>query len=289
MFGEYVAGLSYSGDILRTVVLKLKNNGPVLCMLAEEKITDRSNTGFLRSVLEPGTRLVKRARAVSVGVDNGSVFYHSFPVDQSEGVTGRDDQMDWELGNYIGGYQPDDFIKEVRVLSSDARRKTQEVLVVAANKAFVRNIQASIREKKLRLQVIETNFFGASYALAASYPETEMKRVLLATVEGERADAGIFHRGKLEKHFCASLNQAADLTGFLGRIAADGRIDDIYLCGGGATHALTLSARNALGRGVELMNPLRRLRLARSYRKNTDFAGLEYRFASVIGCALRKQ
>jgi Tfp pilus assembly PilM family ATPase len=288
MFGEYVAGLSYSGGTLRTVVLKLKKHGPVLCYLGEEKVSDLSGVWFLRPVTEPRLRLLKKVRAVSVGIDNSSVFYHSFPFDQSA-AAGREEQTDWELSNYIGGYLPEEFIKEIRTLSSDPSRDTQELLVVAANRAFIRRIQSSLQEQDLRLQVIETNFFGASYALSANYPETEMQRILLATVEGDRADAGIFHRGKLERHLCCSVESAGDVISLLGRTMEGREVHDIFMGGGGASHAMALSARQQLGRNVGLINPARRLKLKGRLRRNNEFAGVEYRFASVIGCALRKQ
>lgn len=289
MFGEYVAGLSYSGDTLRTVVLKLKNEGPVICFLGEEKVADRSGVWFLRDVLEPRMRLLKKIKAVSVGIDNSSVFYHSFPLDRTGAAGDREAQTDWELGNYIGGYLPAEFIKEFRTLASDTNGRTQEVLVVAANRAFVRRIQSTIRERNLRLQVIETNFFGASYALSANYPETDTKRVLLGTIEGDRADAGIFNRGKLERHGCAGVESPEDVIDLLGRSTGGDRVDGIYLGGEGATHAMALSAGKQLGGSAELLNPFRRLRVKGRRLRNGEFAGVEHRFAPVIGCALRKQ
>ena len=67
MFGEYVAGLSYSGDIIRTAVLKLKKDGPVLCLLAEEKNGARAGLWFLRPILEPRLRLMKKISAIGRG------------------------------------------------------------------------------------------------------------------------------------------------------------------------------------------------------------------------------
>jgi Tfp pilus assembly PilM family ATPase len=289
VFGEYVAGLSYAGETLRTVILKLKNGGPVLCSLSEEKISDRSGAWFLRSLTDRRTRFLKKLRAVSVGVDNGSVLYHSFPLDVSEGAIDRNEQTDWELANFIGGYLPAEFIKDVRVLSSDTRLKTQDVLVVAANRGFVREIQSAVQEKNLRLQVIETNFFGASYALSANYPEAEMKRVLLATLDADRADAGVFNRGKLEMHRCANVGTQEEVIGLLRAMTDAREVDAIFLSGAGATHSLALAAKQQLGRGVELLNPIRRMKMKRRLARNNEFAGLEHRFASVIGCALRKQ
>ena len=289
MFGEYVAGLSFTGDTLRTAVIKLKNSGPMLCYLAEEKIHDRTGAWFLRAVLEPRRRLLKKIRSISVGVDNGSVFYHSFPLDQSSTGGDRSEQMDWELANFIGGYSPSEFIKEIRVLSSDPQRNTQDVLVVAANKAFVRNVQSTILENKLRLQVIETNFFGASYALSANYPETDLKKILHATIETDRVDAGIFNKGKLERHLCGTVESPEDVIALLGRTIGDRDIDATFLSGEGASHSLVLLAGQQLGRKIELLNPTRRLILKRRYVRNNEYAGVEHRFASVIGCALRKQ
>ncbi|HLF14500.1 MAG TPA: hypothetical protein VI932_06400 [Bacteroidota bacterium] len=289
MFGRYVAGLSYAGDMLRTAVLQLKKDGPVLCHLSEEKVGDRVGAWFLRDVFQPRIRLFGKVSAVSVGIDNASVFYHSFPADQSLPRAERDELIDWELSHYIAGYVGTEFIKDVHVLSPEPGGKATGLLVVAANRSFVQNIQSLVRDKKLELQVIETNFFGATYALGANYPEAEMKRVLVATLEGDRVDAGVLNRGKLERHVCTQVTDQEGLIRLLGLTAFAGKVDETYLSGAGATHALVLAARTKLGIPVEMLNPARKLRLKGRYARKNEFAGLEYRFASVIGCALRRQ
>ncbi len=289
MFGRYVAGLSYSGDILRTAVLQLKRDGPVLCHLSEEKVGDRAGAWFLRDVFHPRLRLLGKVSAISIGVDNASVFYHSFPADQSLARAERDELIDWELSHYIADYVGSEFIKDVHVLTPEGGGKATGLLVVAANRSFVQNIQALLRSKKLDLQVIETNFFGATYALGANYPESGMKRVVAAVMEGDRVDVGVLNRGKLERHACAHGHDQESLIGFLGGIAAAAKVDELYLSGAGATHALVMAARAKLGIAVEMLNPARKLKLKRRYARKNEFAGLEHRFASVIGCALRRQ
>ncbi len=289
MFGRYVAGLSYAGDILRTAVLQLKKDGAVLCHLSEEKVGDRAGAWFLRDVFHPRIRLFGKVSAISIGIDNASVFYHSFPAEQSLSRVERDELIDWELSHYISDYVGSEFIKDVHVLTPEGGGKATGLLVVAANRSFVENIQSLLRSKKLDLQVIETNFFGATYALGANYPETAMKRVLAVVLEGDRADVGVLNRGKLEHHGCMQFYDQESLIGFLGEIAAASKVDELYFCGAGATHALVMTTRAKLGIAVEMLNPARKLRLKRRYERKNEFAGLEYRFASVIGCALRRQ
>lgn len=289
MFGRYVAGLSYAGDTLRTAILQVKKAGPVLCHLSEEKADDLTGAWFLRGVIEPGARLLRKVSAVSVGVDNASVFYHSFPADQSLTREEREEMIDWELSHFIAGYAAPDFIRDVHMLVPESGTAVPGLLVVAANRAFVQNITSTIRSRKVDLQVIETNFFGAVYALGVNYPETAMKRVMIAAIEGDRVDAGILCRGKLERHACRRTTGQDELTGFLAGAAAAGRVDEAFLAGGGATHALVMAARARLGIPVEMLNPSRRLRLKRRFARENEFAGVEHRFASVIGCALRRQ
>jgi Tfp pilus assembly PilM family ATPase len=289
MFARYVAGLSYAGDILRTAVLQLRNQGPVLCHLSEEKVEDLTGAWFLRAVTEPKVRLLKKVSAVSVGVDNSSVFYHSFPADQSLSREDREEMIDWELSQFIADYASADFVRDVHVLAPEIGTTAPDVLVVAANRSFVGTITSLLRARKIGLQVIETNFFGAVYALGINYPETAMKRVLVASIEGDRADAGVLCRGKLERHACRTVQGQDDLLGFLADTAAAGRVDEAYLAGAGASHALVMSARARFMVPVEMLNPVRKLRLKRRFAKESEFAGVEYRFASVIGCALRRQ
>jgi Tfp pilus assembly PilM family ATPase len=289
MFARYVAGLSYAGDTLRTAVLQLRKNGPVLCHLSEEKVKDLTGAWFLRGVIEPRIRLMKKVSAVSVGVDNASVFYHSFPADQSLTREQREEMIDWELSHFIADYAASDFIRDVHLLAPEVGTAGPGVLVVAANRSFVQNITSLIRTRKIGLQVIETNFFGAVYALGVNYPETAMKRVLVAAIEGERVDAGVLCRGKLERHVCRATSGQDDMLGFLAGASAAGRVDEVYLTCAGATHALVLAARRRFGVPVEMLNPVRKLRLKRRFARENEFAGVEHRFASVIGCALRRQ
>ncbi len=289
MFGKYVAGLSYSGDVLRTAVLQLKTGGPILCHLSEEKVTDLDGAWFLRDVLQPRIPLFRKVSAVSVGIDNSSVFYHSFPAAQSLARAERDELIDWELSHYIADYVGSEFIKDVHVLVPEAAGKATGLLVVAANRSFVQNIQSLVQGKKLGLQVIETNFFGATYALGVNYPEAQMKRVVVVMIEDERVDAGILNKGKLERHFCTQVQGQDSLIAFIRGGAAAGKADEVYFSGAGATHALVMAARSKMGIPVEMLNPVRVLKLKRRFDGKNEFAGLEHRFASVIGVALRRQ
>ena len=289
MFGTYVAGVSYAGDVLRTAVLRLKRDGPVLCHLSEERGDALTGAWFLRPVLEPNIRMLRKVSAVSVGVDNASVFYHSFPADPSLSREEREEMIDWELSQYIAEYAAPDFVRDVHLLVPEAGTAGPGVLVVAANKAFIRDVTSLLGKGRLGLQVIETNFFGAVYALGANYPEAAMKRTLVASIEGERIDAGILSHGKLERHVTRSAAGQDDLLAFLAGAAVSGRVDQAYLAGGGATHAQVVAAKPRLGIPVELLNPVRGLRLKKKFERENEFAGVEHRFASVIGCALRRQ
>jgi Tfp pilus assembly PilM family ATPase len=289
MFGTYVAGLSYAGATLRTVVLHVRKSGPVLCYLSEAKVDDLTGAWFLRPLIDPKIRLLRKVSAVSVGVDNASVFYHSFPADPGISREERDEMIEWELSHFIADYAAADFIRDIHNLAPETGATGPGLLVVAANRSFVQNIQSLLRDRKLGLQVIETNFFGATYALGVNYPETAMKRVLVAAIESDRVDAGILGRGKLERHICRRTSGQDDLLAFLAGAAAAGRVDEVYLSGAGASHAMAMAARRRFGVPVEMLNPVRKLRIKRRYERDTEFAGVEYRFASAIGCALRRQ
>lgn len=289
MGSEYIAGISYHRDMLQTAVLKLKKSGPVLLHLSEEKTDVHEGVWFLRDIFHPRTRIMKKISALSIGVDNRSVFYHSFPVERALAQPARDEQIDWELSHFIGDYAPDDFVRDVHVLASDETAPVSNLLVVAANRNFVRNVQSLVRERELNLQVIETNFFAACYALSVNYPEADLRNVLMATVEDDRIDAGIIRKGKTERYRCASVEGQEDAIGLLAEMAGGDGIDEIFLAGPGVTHGLVNTAGKRLGVQTTMLNPVRKLRCGRRYMRNSAFAGVEHRFVSAIGCALRKR
>lgn len=289
MGSEYVAGISYYADMLQTAVFKMKKSGPVLFHLSEEKTDVHEGVWFLRDVLRPRVRLMKKISALSVGLDNRSVLYHSFPVEESLDRTARDEQIDWELSHYIGDYERDEFVRDVHVLAPGEDDPTTNLMVVAANRTFVRNIQSLVREKGLGLQVIDTNFFSTWYSLSVNYPETGLRRVLLATVETDRVDAGIFRKGKLSVYRGMAVENSDRVIGMLTEMTEAERPDEVYCAGPGISHGLVNAAGQRLGVTATMLDPVRTLRCRRRYLRGNAFAGDEHRFAAAIGCALRKR
>lgn len=289
MAATYVAGVSYYTDMIQTAVLKMKRNGPVLCHLSEEKTDVHEGAWFLHHIIHPTSRLLRRIGALSIGIDNRSVFYHSFPVESASSLQVRDEQINWELSHYIGDYEPDEFIRDVHTLVTDGDGSVSNLLVVAANRHFIRGIQSAVRELDITLQVIETNYLALCYALSVNYPETDMKNILLASMENDRIDAGILRKGKQGSYRGVSLEREEEVIGFLGRMVRENPVDEIFIAGPAATHALVNLAGDEIGVRTTMLNPVRKIGCKRGYLKKNEFAGVEHRFASVIGCALRKR
>ena len=286
MFDKFSAGVSYADQRAQLVILQIKKRKIKLRHVEEYARAEEQELWFLDPLLKRRTRVVRKTSKVSIALDNASVLLHSFPMDNSLNQVEQNEFVTWELSNYVEGYREKKYINDAHLLQTHVQGKVSELFVIAARRSLIFGIQEALSDQKFQLHITDTNHFGAQYALLVNYPDVRTKIVALAVLSGERTDLGILNQGKLVYYRYAPVSSPEDVLDFLQSQLRLYAADQIFLCGGAATDTLVEGAEQRLGIHAELLNPFKRLAGGSLLR---DLAGQEHRYASAVGCALRKQ
>src|ERR1041385_3166831 len=197
---ELIAGVSFSDTMAQTVVLGLDENSIELYHLEESPNANRNDTWFLDSVLNAQEGMGGKISRVAVAIDNAAVFLLSFPLDGSLTRPEQNEHIQWELSNFVEDFKPKDYINDIHVLRTRAREQVSEILTVSVRRSLVFNIQNTLANKKIDLQLVDTNHFGAQHALFAVHPEAKTKVAALAGISKSRIDVGILVNGRLTNY-----------------------------------------------------------------------------------------
>lgn len=286
---EYVAGISVSDGVAQVAVLEVRSGGVRLRHLAEVTKSSDSPHWYLDTMLTRSEKVYRKVRKVSVALANSAVLLYGFPMDTTLTQIEQNQHIDWELEHFISGYKPRDYVKDIHVLATRAQEHTSDMLVIAARRSYVVDVQQMLQEKKFSLHIADIDHFGAQYALAVNYPEAREKCVAVIAVAPARVDLGVLDHDRLIHYRHAQLSTEREIIDLLDHELAERPLTNLFFCGIGATPSLVNEAKQRLKIQSSLLNPTRQLRISRSFRTFEEFAGREFRFASAIGCALRKQ
>jgi Tfp pilus assembly PilM family ATPase len=289
MSKEISAGISISGNRAELAVFKFDEREYTLLHLQEYLRSDEHDLWFLQPLIEPHERILKKISHVSIALDTGSVFLHSYPIDSSLTQSEQNEHTNWELSRFIPEFKPNDYICDRHVLRTRAREQVAEMLVVAVQRSVIFGIQERLARKKFSVHLIDTSYFGAEHALIVEYPESKVKTVALVSVGEARVDVGIEFNGRLiEYHYAtdASLESVVDV---LRKVMKDSTIVEIYCCGPNASHEMSASLNETFGIPAIMLNPFRRSVKTLSFDDYEEFIGREHHFAACVGMALRRQ
>jgi len=289
MFKELIAGVSVADGCAHFGLLESRGAENKLLHLQEYAETSNDELWYLEPLLESSGRLLKKVSKVSVALDNASTVLHSFPMDLTLGQSEQTDHIHWELANFIPGYQPKDYICDVHLLQKNAREGVANLLVVAAKRSLVANIQSALNAKKYELYVTETSYFAAEAALQVNYPEVKGENVALVCAGSNRLDIGLEAGGNLLKYAYATDSTAGSAVKIFREQIGTRPEGGIYFCGPAVSSEMMNDVRELLGAKAILLNPFRRMMKTSSYRGFDVFTGLEHRFAASIGVALMRQ
>ncbi|MBI1804124.1 MAG: pilus assembly protein PilM [Ignavibacteriae bacterium] len=292
MFSHYVAGISMNDGKAQLVVLQVKKRSLKLRYLSEYAKNSDDRLWFLEPIIKRQEKIFRRVKKVSIALDNASVFLHNFPTDSTLSQLEMNDHLAWELSQFIPEYKPKEYAIDIHVLKTHALEKVTETFVVAAQQSLIYNIEQALARNKYELGIVDTNHFGAEYALSANVPEAKTKKIALVGVTGNRADLGVLTNGKLTSYCYTSLapqSDLADLADFLAPHIHTEAVSDIFLYGSAATNPLANNLRGRFGVNVSFLNPFKHIG-ANSCRDGLEqYAGNEHIFAPAAGCALGKQ
>lgn len=286
---EYVAGVSFVEGVAHVAVLMLRKGEVSVAHVEEFKDGRNGGVWYLHSLLEKSSKIFKKVSKVSIALDNASVALHTFPIDSSLTPADRQNQIDWELGNFIPNYLSRSSINDVHVLRTRAQEHVAELLVITAGKPTVVRLQQSLAHEGFELHMLDTNHFSGQYALSINYPEARTKSVLLASIGHDRVDAGMVNHGRLSSYSFTSVASADDVASYLlKQTEASPGIDVIVYGTGIDTPMLNMLDEKFPGKLVRL-NPFRMLPTASYFRDEGMLVGLEHRYTAAVGIALRRQ
>jgi hypothetical protein len=287
MFGTFIAGVSFADDLAHIAVLQVKKESLTLRYLGEYARTSPAEFWFLDQLLAGTDRMLRRVSRASVAADHGTAFVHCFPTDNSLNSSDEQDQINWELSNFIPSFKADDYTREKHVLQTHAHRQYSELMVVAFKRSFVQSTEASLRKKQIALAKVESNHFGAQHALLLNNPEIKPKMVGVVHLMQKRLDVGMINRGRLIHYRSVRVAPEVVVPEILRADLNSFPASDLFFHGAWATDAIVDRARAELPCRVAKLNPFRGMQVASSFREFDSYIGKEHRFAAAVGSALR--
>jgi Tfp pilus assembly PilM family ATPase len=287
MFGTFVAGISFADETAHLAVLQVKKKFVRLRHLGEYKKIKPDDLWFLDSLLIPEGRVIRKVSRAAVAIDQRAAFVHTFPSDSALSTADEQDQIAWELSNFIPDFKPDDYTREKHLLQTRAHRQVSELLVVVYKKSLVESAKAALLKKKISLATVVLNNFGAQTALLQNSPEIRSKMVALVHVAVNRIDVALLNRGRLMAYRCAPVSSEGEMLDSIQGLVNPFPVSDLFFHGAPVTGPLLERVRRQVPWKVSTVNPFKNLRVASSVKDFQSYAGKEHRFAAAIGCALR--
>jgi Tfp pilus assembly PilM family ATPase len=287
IFGTYIAGISVADEQAHLAVFQAGKGAVRLRYLGESARSSPSDLWFLDELLAGRDRILRKVSRASVALDHNSAIEHCFPADSSLSGADEQDQINWELSNLIPAFNPEEYTREKHLLQTHAHRQYSDTLIVAYRKSFVESAKAILMARKIGLDQVGTNHFGAQHALVLNNPEVKSTMVALVHVMRNRVDVGLINHGKLVRYRSALTASVADLLEFLGECLSPFPVSNIFLYGASLSGELIEQAKGKFSSGVAKLNPFTALGAASSFREFESFKGKEHRFAAAVGSALR--
>lgn len=289
MSKEITAGISIVGDRSMVAVFEQRDGEAKVAYLTEELKAGDRQLWFLDVLLQPKERILKKVSRVSIALDSSYVIHHAYPIDTSLNQTEQNEHTSWELSTLIPDYRPSEYICDSHVLQTRARDQVAEVLIVALRRAFMFEIQEALKRRGIDLHIVDTNYFGAQYAVHGNYPDARSRMVAILFVAFERVDIGYEGNGRLIRYAYTPEASADAIIRQIGTTVKDQPINEIYCCGPGATEQMMTLIQEGTGIAVTVVNPFKKLTTGPMPSEFASMAGTEHRFAASAGIILRRQ
>src|SRR5262249_31872876 len=118
---EYIAGISASPQAAHIVVMRARN-GERQIVHAREHTNDGASGDlwYLEPLLSKKQSWFRKVSRVCLALENSSVALHGFPLDTSLPQVERNEQVQWELSNFVKEYRAKDHVADVHLLADRA-------------------------------------------------------------------------------------------------------------------------------------------------------------------------
>jgi Tfp pilus assembly PilM family ATPase len=230
-----------------------------------------------------------KATDASVAVDSSSLFIHRLPVEESASDGTIREQIRWEIEQYFPGIPASEFITDYHRMSRFPSVRLNEVLSVTVRRKTAQGLEKALSDVGLRLHILDADQFSAETTFRQNYPDALRRHVALVGIKSHRIDTTILKNGNMESYSYAPVQTPDEISE---RIAAVSRentgIPSLVVYGPALNAELLTQIRRGVSVLVEALNPLRNVTIANTLRVGAHLSTPSYRFAAVLGVALRR-
>ncbi len=235
------------------------------------------------------TNQVKSTDA-SIALDSSSLFIHRLPVEENSSDTVIREQIRWEIDQYFPGIPASEFISDYHRMARFPSVRLNEVLSVTVRRKTAQGLEKALRNVGLRLRILDTDQFSAEITFRQNYPDALRRHVALVGIKEHRIDVTVLKNGNMESYSYAPVESLEDIGE---RIAALGRDSEgllsIVVYGTALNSEVLTRIRHGASILIEALNPLRNVSIANTLRVGEHLSSPSYRFAAVLGVALRRE
>lgn len=225
----------------------------------------------------------------SIALDSSSLFIHRLPVEENSSDTVIREQIRWEVEQYFPGVPAADFISDYHRMARFPSVRLNEVLSVTIRRKTAQGLERTLRNVGLRLHVLDADQFSAETTFRQNYPDALRRHVALVGIKGHRIDTTILKNGNMESYSCVPAQNLDDISERIASLSRDhAGVLSIVVFGPALNAELLTRIRRGATILVEALNPLRNVNIANTLRVGEHLSSPSYRFAAVLGVALRR-
>jgi hypothetical protein len=226
---------------------------------------------------------------VSLAIPASRVFINTVPMDAAASRPAAMKHIRWELSQYFPGTPPEEFLGDMHDLARDQGQTYTDMLCVSVRRRETQRLSDLLSRAGVTVEVVDVDHFAAETALKVSYPDTARRYVALVGITEGRLDISFLRNGNLESYGFRLAASTADIAREVGAISREASgLDSVVTYGTLLEKDLLVQIRKSSSTLVEALNPLRRLSVSPGLRPSERIHSPSYRFASVIGAAVRR-
>jgi hypothetical protein len=282
---------------IRTVqATEVERAGPPPIVLAidewENTLSASNGTGeekFLESLAGFVSTFRVRTKKVSLAIHSSRVFIHTIPVEPTAQRSTTMRHLKWELGQYFPDTPPEEFTSDVHELTRDQGQAHVDMLSVSVRRREIQHLSDVLARVGMEVEIVDVDHFAAETALKISYPDTVLRYLALVGITEGRLDISYIRNGTLESYAYRLAASSAEIAEHVGAISRDVTgLNSVVAYGTLLDKDLLVLIRKASATLVEALNPLRRVGVSPGLRPSDRIHSPSYRFAAVIGAAVRR-
>jgi len=231
-----------------------------------------------------------KATIASIALDSSSLFIHRLPVEENSSDGAIREQIRWETEQYFPGTASSDFISDYHRMARFPSVRLNEVLSVSVRRATAQGLEKALASVGLRLHILDADHFSAETTFRQNYPDALRRHTALMGIKSHRIDATVLKNGNMESYAYTPVQSLEDIPDRVASLHREnGDVPSIVVYGSALNAELLTRIRRAATVLVEALNPLRNVTIANSLRVGEHLSSPSYRFAAVLGVALRRE